>query len=54
MYLDEDDARHCLQCGFKQYTTVAAMEPETARLFNLEEVLSESSIGKAQRDLVTA
>jgi hypothetical protein len=54
MNLDEDDARHCLQCGYKEDTTMAAMEPETARLFNLEDVLSKSLVSKTKRELVTA
>ncbi len=54
MYLDEDDARHCMQCGYKQYTTAAAMEPETARLFNLEDVLNGSVGSETKRELVTA
>ena len=43
MYLDEDDAKHCTQCGYKQYMSpLADMEPETAKLFNFDEVIAEA------------
>lgn len=54
MNLDEDDARHCMQCGYKEYTTMAAMEPDMARLFNLEDVLNNALISKTKRELVNA
>ena len=38
MYLDEDDEKHCMQCGYTQSTGAAlALSPEFARLLTIAE-----------------
>ena len=50
MYLDEDNAKHCMQCGFQQHQQVVAdMSPDIAEMFNLDELLGET----AERELVS-
>ncbi len=42
LFRDEEDAKHCMQCGYRQYEPAKTAEREMAKMFNLTSEAKES------------